>query len=254
MLINEVHSYGQIFSGCIWDVIANIFNSTPPQNEASLLAAAQTTGELLVAACGKAPLKPRFFKSVGQTMILSDNELNDGHNADAIVQAFSNHGIDLEQDTILEPMEPLSGRAPELAAAKGSNIITRASRRDIIDFVGETEGQRFFVRPEKMGAVDVAVAQQRYYIPLDDVAEELAGVEAQVRKDILLGDQDGRAVILGAAPTVHETNNEVQHFVRNLVDNESIALETDPTARANATHRVVHARNRKVLQRIGFSY
>src|SRR6476469_10421163 len=47
-LINEVHSFGMIFTGCFWDLIANLLNASATQDEAALLAAARLAGKLLI--------------------------------------------------------------------------------------------------------------------------------------------------------------------------------------------------------------
>jgi hypothetical protein len=102
-----------------------------------------------------------------------------------------------------------------------------------------------------MGETDVAVARRHYYVPLDDVAEGLAGVEAPVKEDILIGEEAGRAAILGAAPKAQESRSEVQHFVRSLVDNASIDMGDG--AEDMTTHRIEKVRDRKVLRRVRFS-
>lgn len=250
-LINEIHSFGQIFSGCIYDLIVILYENSSQQDEAALWEAAKSVGNLLITACGNAPIVPRFFKSVGQAMIFADNEQNGGVNGSAIERAFGGHGIDLSAQAMLSPTETLSGRAPALEAEMGSNIITRSSRRDIVETVGETEGQRFFVRPAHIGATDLAIANHRYFVPLDDVAEELEGVEAPVAADILIGEESGHAAILGSAPSVQETQREVLHFVRSLVDQGRIGPGKETGNQI--THRVVKSGTRRVLRRVGYS-
>src|SRR5260370_24819059 len=49
-LINEVHSFGMIFTGCFWNLIANLFNASASKDEAALLAAAQLAGQIFI--CG----------------------------------------------------------------------------------------------------------------------------------------------------------------------------------------------------------
>ena len=40
-LINEVHSFGMLFTGCFWDLLANLFNASTSKTEATLLSASQ---------------------------------------------------------------------------------------------------------------------------------------------------------------------------------------------------------------------
>jgi hypothetical protein len=48
-LVNEVHSFGMIFTGCFWDLIANIFAAGATKTEADLLSAARLAGKILIA-------------------------------------------------------------------------------------------------------------------------------------------------------------------------------------------------------------
>ena len=48
-LINEVHSFGMIFSGCFYDLIALIFAGQSSKTQATLLTSARTAATLLVA-------------------------------------------------------------------------------------------------------------------------------------------------------------------------------------------------------------
>ena len=50
-LINEVHSFGMLFSGCFYDLIAAISASQTNKTEATLLTSAKSAGALLVASC-----------------------------------------------------------------------------------------------------------------------------------------------------------------------------------------------------------
>jgi hypothetical protein len=65
-LINEVHSFGQVFVGCFYDTIRNMFAMHAKRDEKSLWKAAQVAGKLLMRAADKAPHTPRFFQSVGR--------------------------------------------------------------------------------------------------------------------------------------------------------------------------------------------
>ena len=40
-LINEVHAFGMVFTGCFWDLIANIFNASASKTELNLRKAAR---------------------------------------------------------------------------------------------------------------------------------------------------------------------------------------------------------------------
>jgi hypothetical protein len=251
VLLGEIHSFGQVFSGCFWDLLSNILAAAPGNDEAAFVAATQTAGRLLIAATKETPLVARFFREVGRTMVLVDRRDNGGANVEPIEQAFDGHGIALDVDAMLTPTAELSGRAPAFAAATPSRILTRASRRDIVDIVGRTAEQRFFVRAAEVGPETMAVARHRYYMPLDDVDEQLAGVEALVEEDILVGESDGRAAVLGVAPSVDETRLEVMRYVRSLMDGNFV--DVDGGAAGAVTHHIESTGTRRVLRRFRYA-
>ena len=92
-LINEVHSFGMLFSGSFYDVIANIFEASATHTEASLLTAAQAAGHILIEGAKLAPVTARFLQSVGRSMVLADEQMNGAANRDQIRAAFQAHGI-----------------------------------------------------------------------------------------------------------------------------------------------------------------
>src|SRR4029079_4988283 len=117
-LINEVHSFGMLFSGCFYDLIALLFAAQPTKTETTLLAAARAAGALLVAGARSALITPRFLQSVGRAMTLADDERNAGRNRDAIRAAFQQHDIMLGSNALLAPAAVLEGaRADSPTAA-----------------------------------------------------------------------------------------------------------------------------------------
>lgn len=113
-LINESHSFGQVFSGCFYDTVGNIFRANNGSTEAQLLMAARTAGRLLARAVATAPLKARFFREVGRAMVKADEQDNSGANRDAIKAAFEGHGISLGTGAMLAPTAALAGTAPDI--------------------------------------------------------------------------------------------------------------------------------------------
>src|SRR6185295_10786283 len=100
-LIDEVHSFGMVFSGCFYDLIALLFAAAAAQTEAELLQASRTAGALLVEGARTALIKPRFFQSVGRAMVLADEQANGGANRDHIKAAFQKHDILLGTNAML---------------------------------------------------------------------------------------------------------------------------------------------------------
>ncbi len=88
VLINEIHSFGQVFVGCFYDVIRNIFARSPRKDAKALWDAASRAGRLLVRAAIKAQHTPRFYQAVGRAMTLEDDHLYAGKHHDGIRDAF----------------------------------------------------------------------------------------------------------------------------------------------------------------------
>ena len=253
-LINEVHSFGMLFSGCFYDLITNIFANRSDSSEVGLAAAARTAGRLLAAAARSAPLSPRFFRAVGDAMVLADRELHGGVNEQAVTAAFNNHNIDIEVATMLAPTNVLSGRAPDVTASRSSDILSRTSRRDLVAEIGRADGQRFSAQPAKIGPSNIYMARHRHVVALDDVSERLQGVVAVVEEDVLLGESDGRAAILGGAASVVDTQSEAKSFVHSLIENGQVAFPGEDRGKIDvATHQVRKSDSRAVLRRRQFT-
>jgi hypothetical protein len=253
-LINEIHSFGMVFSGCFYDTLTNIFHNSATQDEAALLNAARTTGKLLAAGARNAQLTPRFFRSVGHAMVLADDQTNAGANKQSIVSAFARHNIVLDTAAMLAPTNILAGRAPLFEAVTTAQVLTRASRRDLVAEIGEVEGQRFFASPKRIGGDDFYVARQRRKIPLDDVSERLEGVVVMVEDDLLLGEARGFAAVLGEATTNNVSTSEVQSFVNSLVQNDQVEFKDGRDDPINsATHVIRRSDSHRILTRDRFT-
>lgn len=111
-LINEVHSFGQLTSGCYYDLILEIFRASGGGTD-ELWSACEIATRLLAAGARAAPVKPRFLDSVGRSMILADRAEGTkpdgtGVNEVHIKTAFANHGIRLSSVGMLAPGAVLS--------------------------------------------------------------------------------------------------------------------------------------------------
>lgn len=95
VLINEVHSFAMVFTGCFWDLIAAFYAAAPTPGPAALRSAARRAGKLLVAGARNATATPRFFLAVGRAMVQAATRRAD---ADAIRAAFAGHGIVIPQE------------------------------------------------------------------------------------------------------------------------------------------------------------
>src|SRR6185436_4933684 len=112
-LINEVHSFGMLFSGCFWNLITNIFAAGPSQTEAALASAATLAGKILICGVKNAVITPRFLQSVGRAMVLCDESQHGGANRDHIRNAFQAHDILLGSNAMIAPSMVLQGAAPK---------------------------------------------------------------------------------------------------------------------------------------------
>src|SRR4029079_18823928 len=77
-LINEVHSFGMLFSGCFYDLIAALFAAQASRTQATLLTSARHGCALLIGGVKTALITPRFFQSVGRAMVLADEQDHGG--------------------------------------------------------------------------------------------------------------------------------------------------------------------------------
>ncbi len=271
-LINEVHSFGMLFSGCIWDLVAEIFANSAGTS-ADLLAAAKTTGKLLVEGSKAAPLKSRFFQSVGRSMVLADESMNRGANHAHINAAFQKHAILLGSNAMLAPTIALAGTAPTR-----STPLHASTKKDLIARMGADRTARVTAEPADLFGQRVTRAVLHKEVDLSSVHRSLAGVVAQVEVPVMVGGSGDRAALVGSLPEPVATDEEVQTFARSLVENGQIELPaTKNTKKSNgtakrglagrngraangngapstnrATHTIAMIRGTKVLRRIRF--
>jgi hypothetical protein len=267
VLINEIHSFGQVFSGCFYSLIVNLFKRRRgKRTAANLLAAAQTAGRLLIRGVTQAPQKARFFREVGRAMVLADQQDNRGANGEAIEQAFEAHGITLGTGAMLAPQAALAGAAPKVGARV---TLGAPARRDLLGRIGAA-GARLALSPLEIGKERVAEAVHERLVPLDRLHKKLRGVVAGAPESVLVGDSGGRAAVLGALPEPATTADEVSTFVRSLVKQGAIQFGPPPsrpraavaglTAAARPeklpppiTHAIQEVRGQKTLVRLRFA-
>ena len=263
LLTSEIHSFGRVFSGCVYDTVRNIFTSSSSKTEAALWAAVQTAGKLLITGAREAPLRARFFQSVGRAMVLADQALNAGANWQAISDAFSRHGIALGSAATLAPTASLAGPAPRVHA-RGVNL-SAATRGDLLRRIGARPRARFSVSAGRVGGSAVVSAVHYREVPLQPVSRRLKGVIAVVPESVLVGAAGGRAALLGALPEPTSTTDEVHAFVEMLLEHDGVAFDTAAPAtvrkaiggRARTgtlpTHAVRLVGRKKVLTRLRFA-
>ncbi|HKP85929.1 MAG TPA: M36 family metallopeptidase [Blastocatellia bacterium] len=259
VLTREIHSFGRIFSGCFYDTVRNIFASFPQRNQATLLTAAQTAGRLLIAGIRQAPLATRFFQATGRAMVLADQTTNGGANREAIINAFSRHGIALGSTAMLAPRASLAGEAPKLTARAKGPMLSAATAKDIKKRIEASPSARLSFAAVKIGDEKLVEATHQREVPLQSLSKSLKGVVAIAPEPILVGAEGSRAAIVSALPDASTTADEVHAFVETLMEHNRIAFDG---ARRGAvattkvgempTHTITTRGGKKVLTRIRF--
>jgi hypothetical protein len=253
-LINEVHSFGMIFTGCFWDLIANLFNASATQDETALLAAAKLAGRILIEGARGAVVRPRFLQSMGRAMILADQNMNGGANRQHIGDAFARHDILLGANAMMAPTMALAGAAP-----KGAKLGT-AAREDLRRRLGSVRGAKLSLSATDFFGVKAVNAVQTRGVQLGSVDPKLKGVVAMAHEPVIVGASGSRAAVMGAVPNAAETESEVKAFVESLVAHRRIGYGGKRKKAAAArrefpehvTHVVKSVGGRKVLQRVRF--
>ncbi len=257
VLINEVHSFCQVFTGCFWDLVANLFGAMSAKTDANLVAATKTAGKLLFVGAQNAVLAPRFFQSVGRAMVLADDSLNGGANRALIGDAFQRHGIALGSSASMAPSMALAGAAPR------AGKLDTATRRDLTQRLGVNRGGKLAVAKANVFGTPVVRAEHTREVRLDDVDKRLKGVVALATEPVVVGASGKKAVVFGALPHAMDTEVEVSAFVRSLVEHDQVEFAAPKSVAAFAkkkvaetvrkpTHVVRTVGGKKVLQRIRF--
>lgn len=269
-LINEVHSFGMLFSGCFWDLIANLFAAGTAHNEAALASAAALAGKILIAGVKGAVIAPRFLQSVGRAMVLADESLHGGANRDHIKNAFQAHNILLGANSMIAPSMLLEGAAPK------GNTLSPATHKDLKARLGIVKGARMSLAAAYLYGAKVINVLNTREVSLGGLDKDLKGVVCIAHEPVNVGASGGRAAVMGAMPHPEDTDTEVAEFVKALLEHDRIdfgkkkkaavatrrSLVADSGAaeggrsadgkRLSATHAVKSVGGKRVLTRIRF--
>lgn len=257
-LIDEVHSFGMLFSGCFYDLIAAIYGAQTRKTEASLLTAAKTAGALLVKGASTAVITPRFFQSVGRAMVLGDEEQNAGENRDRIRAAFERHGIMLGANALLAPITVLEGAAPRLGRKVS---LAPATRKDLRTRIGVRPATRTTIDGTELLGRRLARIVHAHPVSLGVIDSRLRGVTVAAPIPAIVGESGGRPAVMGSMPEALSIEREAQSFVASLLEHGQIELGTRRGAlavrsvaapAARPTHRVTSEGGKKILVRQRF--
>lgn len=229
VLINEIHSFGQLTSGCYYDLIGEIFRAGPG-GEARLWAACQKATKLLVLAAKSALVKPRFLEAVGRAMILADRQ--QGTNADGsgkteahIRKAFERHGIMLSITSFLAPRAPLApARGAGRAAARRAVLPSPAKRRLRSIFDAEPD-VKLVVKPFALGGPGSTEVTGQRPVDLSGLAKGLKDVKAYTPQVAIVRRVAGATAVVGSVDSGAAVTSEVRDFVATLVRRNLIAYK-----------------------------
>jgi hypothetical protein len=231
-LINEVHSFGMIFTGCFWDLIVSLFKSSGAATEDNLRIAATKAGQILIAGAKGAPVSPRFLRSVGRAMVLADETLNGAANRDAIRNAFIAHNVLLGTNAMITPSLALAGPQPKRGKLAAS------TRKDLMAHIGAAPGERVTANAADVFGTEVVKVTRSRDVDLGAVDKNLKGVVCKAHDPVMVGTSGTRAAIVGPLPNAAGTDSEVLDFVKTLVENGQV----DTGAPSRSARRGVVAR------------
>ncbi len=264
-LINEPHSFGQIFSGCFYDAIALLF-SGGPKNEAGLWAAASTMAQALFAAAKAAAVTPRFFQAIGRAMALHDTSAGASMRA-IVAKAIANHGNALGSPATAVPRATVP--RPRLRrSAVASPALMASTTADLRVRLGAARGASLQVRSVMLGGQRLVEASHQRRVDLSGLAAYLKGVVALGTEPVLVAPVRGAMAMMSSVPDANTTHDEVQAFVKGLVARNEIAhagsklpagnatrnaVAAAPVAAPPITHRIVRQHGNAVLRRVRFA-
>ena len=248
-LINEEHSFGMIFTGCFWDLIANIFNASANRDEESLAQAAITAGKILISGMRSAVVTPRFLQSVGRAMVLADQTSNNAANREHIRSAFQAHNVLLGTNTMVAPSMSLSGNAPK------DSIISESTLKDLRSRLRVTRGGKLLLAAvDVFGTAMIRVVSRRF-VDLSSIDKVLKGIFCHANDTVMVGSSGTRAAVMGTMPHTDDSDQETMDFVRTLLEHGRIdlgkklgALEAGEIG-SGATHFIRQIAGKKVLVR-----
>lgn len=216
VLINEEHSFGMVFTGCFWDLIANIFNASAAKDEVALSKAAVTAGQILIAGVKAVVVTPRFLQSMGRAMVLADQSLNAAASRDHIRNAFQTHNILLGTNAMVSPSMALSGEAPRGA------VLSKSTEKDLLLRLGATKGAKLLKSAVNIfGTAMVNVVNTRD-VSLSSLDKALKGVISRVHQNVMVGQSGARAAVMGTLPQNDDSDLEVLEFVKSLLEHNRI--------------------------------
>jgi hypothetical protein len=247
VLTSEVHSFARVFTGCFWDTILGIFAQRSTSSAAALWTATRIAGRLLIAAAAEAPETPRFFQSVGQAMVLIDENTHRSANRTVIRTAFAGHNVMLGSNAMLAPSAALAGPAPRIGAPGKAAAVPASVLQDLRRRIAAPGGSTVTTSSQRVAGQPVAQVVHHRRIPLGVLDARLRGVVAVAREPVLMGATQSRAAVLGALPEPHTSADEVHTYVSTLLGSSRIAFDTDRARKGLGGVRKTDKRERPAM-------
>jgi hypothetical protein len=178
-----------------------------------------------------------------------------------ITTAFQKHAILLGSNALLAPTIALAGSAPSR-----NTPLHASTKKDLLTRLGADRSARLSAAPFDLFGQRVTRAVLHKDVDLSAVHRALKGVVAQVDVPVIVGGSGARAALVGSLPEPVATDEEVQMFVRSLVETGQIELPNGTKSAANGrngkakangpfgrtTHTIATLKGSKVLKRVRF--
>lgn len=217
-LINELHSFGQLTSGCFYELIREIFVANGGGQQ-GLWDACEIAMKLLVLGVAEAPMQPRFLETVGRTMLLADRDKHGlpggkGQNEDFIRAAFDRHGITLSVSAFLAPRSAIAAAPP--AGAVDAKLTVKA-KKELRSIMAPDEGAKLQTISFSLAGPNTSQVTSDHQVDLTGLSERLANVKCVAPQVAVVGPAGGATAVLGTVPSGATISNEVRSFVGTLV-------------------------------------
>jgi hypothetical protein len=136
-----------------------------------------------------------------------------------------------------------------------------STKKDLHRRLGLAKGAKLTVTGGELFGTPVATAVHTREVPLSPVDKRLKGVVALAPEPVLIGASGKRAVVVGVLPHPADTEDEVQAFVKTLIEHDRIDFGQTKKTRAASrgldtdgrkTHQIIIVGGRKILKRLRF--
>ncbi|WP_020179149.1 hypothetical protein [Methylopila sp. M107] len=221
-LINESHSFGQLTSGCYYELIREIFLAKGGGQE-GLLDACRIATNLLRRGVAEAPIQPRFLETVGRTMLLADRDIHGapgggGPHENFIRTAFSRHGIALSVTAFLAPRAAIGSKPKSQSAGN----LTAKVKKELRSIMAPAATARLEAVSFSLAGPETSQVTSDHEVDLTGLSAKLENVKCLAPQVAIVGPAGGATAVLGTVASGATISNEVRSFVGTLVKHGQI--------------------------------